>query len=73
MDQDLKDFVGSLTRVVLPIVFAVASTAFVTIPATLGYVPGDAVVARAAADAHMTCCEPSEPGSPRGTGVRRHA
>jgi hypothetical protein len=54
MDQDLKDFVGSFSRVVLPIVFALATMAFVAIPLTLGHVPGDTSVARVPADGHVT-------------------
>lgn len=54
MDPDLKDFVGSLARVVLPIVLDVATTAFVSVPMTLGHVPGDTVVARVPADGHVT-------------------
>ncbi|WP_298235652.1 hypothetical protein [uncultured Azohydromonas sp.] len=54
MNPDLRNFVSSLTRVLLPIAFAVATTAFVSIPMTLGHIPGDAVVARVPVDGHMT-------------------
>lgn len=54
MNPDLRNFVGSLTRVLLPIVFAVATTAFVSIPMALGHIPGDTAVARVPADGHVS-------------------
>ena len=54
MDPDLKNFAGSLTRVLLPIILAVATTAFISIPTALGHVPGDTAVARVPADGHLT-------------------
>ncbi|WP_157119309.1 hypothetical protein [Azohydromonas lata] len=54
MDTNIRNFIGSLTRVLLPIVFAVATTAFISIPMALGHVPGDATVARVPADGHVS-------------------
>lgn len=54
MNPDLRNFIGSLTRVLLPIVLAVATTAFISIPMALGHVTGDATVARVPADGHVS-------------------
>lgn len=54
MNPDLRNFVASLTRVLLSTVLAVATTAFISIPMTLGHVPGDAAVARVPSDGHVT-------------------
>ncbi|MGC1173179.1 hypothetical protein [Polaromonas sp.] len=54
MNQDLKAFVFSVLRIVLPAVFLVAGMAFVSIPYTLGHHPGDPVTTPSEASRHMT-------------------
>lgn len=54
MNPDLRSFIGSLARTLLPVVLAVATSAFVSIPLTLGHAPSDNMVARVPADGHMT-------------------
>ncbi|MDI1272888.1 hypothetical protein [Polaromonas sp.] len=54
MNQDLRAFIFSMVRIVLPAVFLVAMMAFVSIPYTLGHHPGDPVAAESGAPRHMT-------------------
>lgn len=54
MHHDLKMFIRSLLWAVIPTLFLVASTAFITIPFALGHHPGDSVTALDASARHMT-------------------
>lgn len=54
MNPDLKNFVSSLAHVLLPVVLAVATTAFISIPMALGHVLADPAVARVPADGHVS-------------------
>ena len=54
MDRDLKDFIFSMVRVVLPAAMVVAAAAFITMPYTLVHHPGEQGISERAFDRHMT-------------------
>lgn len=55
MNTDLKDFLRPLVQVIATTLFAVCSVAFVTLPYSLGHIPGDpAVLAQADGPRHLT-------------------
>ena len=54
MNTDLKNFVVSLLRVVLPTLMLVATVAFLSMPFTLGQHPGETTVAQSSFGRHMS-------------------
>lgn len=55
MNNDLKDFLRPVVQVIAATLFAVCTVAFVTVPYSLGHVPGEAASqAQADGDRHMT-------------------
>lgn len=54
MNSHLKSFVQSVLRAVLPTLFIVALSAFVSIPYSLGHHPGDTPLAAAGVARHVS-------------------
>jgi hypothetical protein len=55
MNTDLKNFLRPLVQVIAATLFAVLTVAFVTVPYSLGHLPGDtAVLAQADGPRHFT-------------------
>lgn len=54
MNPDLKSFIHAVLNAVLPTLFVVAVTAFVSIPYTLGHHPGEASAQKPDTPRHMT-------------------
>jgi len=54
MNADIKHFILAWVRVVAPTLFLVATTAFLTIPYSLGHHPGDSTPASTDTVRHMT-------------------
>lgn len=54
MNSDAKTFTYSILRVVVPVLFAMAITAFISIPYSLGYHPGETAIPVTASNRHMT-------------------
>lgn len=55
MNTDLKHFLRPLVQVIAATLFAVCTVAFVTLPYSLGHIPGDpAVLAQADGPRHLT-------------------
>lgn len=54
MNSDAKTFIISILRVVLPILFVISLGAFISIPYSLGYHPGETAIQVNASNRHMT-------------------
>jgi hypothetical protein len=55
MNTDLKDFIRPLVQVIAATLFAVCTVAFVTLPYSLGHIPGDpTALAHADGARHLT-------------------
>lgn len=54
MNADIKNLILAWIRVVAPTLFLVATTAFLTIPYSLGHHPGDSTPALTDSVRHMT-------------------